>query len=398
MVLEKKNINGSEQNHKRNTRQVLFWTVFILGATLFPFDPVLDQVFLGNRASFDLSFINSPKDFIINIFLFIPWSFSVATILPEGRFYNHRTFIVLALGLVLSGMVEYLQFWLPSRYPGLVDILANLLGVLAGVWLEASLGVRLLSWLSSLRDRITQLLTIPVLVGLIFFHVALVYGLFWFADFQSSFSNWSPSYPMNLGNERTGDRPWKGNLGLVRVWGKVLPPKEIDRIQKGEALTADFENDILWSFDPSLPIGTDNRMFQNSDMVWNNIPPTRLKLETVNLSERHWLTSSGSFVQQTNALQQAGKFTLSVLVQTSDTSQTGPGRIISLSKDPYYRNFTLGQDGPDLVFRLRTPFTGFNGTKPALKVPGVFSEMQKRHIVVTYDGAVIKVYPNSGEV
>jgi len=35
--------------------------------------------------------------------------------------------------------------------------------------------------------------------------------------------------------------------------------------------------------------------------------------------------------------------TLSTTVATADTAQTGPGRIVSLSSDPYYRNFTLGQ-------------------------------------------------------
>ncbi|MCK9997360.1 MAG: hypothetical protein KAH56_13885 [Candidatus Krumholzibacteria bacterium] len=106
---------------------------------------------------------------------------------------------------------------------------------------------------------------------------------------------------------------------------------------------------------------------------------------------------AGPFDQQTEKLLQAGKFTLSVVVQTGDTSQTGPGRIISLSVDPLHRNFTLGQEGPDLVFRLRTPFTGLNGSDPALIVPGVFSEVQKRQIVVTYDGAVLTVYPGRGE-
>lgn len=353
-------------NHPKNApsrngdyRWAVFWTAVILVATLFPFDPVFSE----KRALFDFSSFGNPGDFLANFLLFIPWSFFVAGMLADGRFRSYRALIILVSGVILSVMVELVQLGLPSRDPALADILANLLGVVVGVWLEASRGERLRSWSSSLELRFSQVLTIRVLVGVLVFHTVLVWGLFRFAEHRSSFSNWDPGYPMNLWNESTGDRPWIGDLDDVRLWATVLPGEEVDRLLMGESATTDFETDLLWSLDPSPPRGLDSRPFD----------------------------------QQTEALLQAGKFTLSVVVQTGDTSQTGPGRIVSLSVDPFHRNFTLGQDGPDLVFRLRTPFTGLNGSDPALIVPGVFSAVHKRHIVVTYDGAVLTVYPGSGE-
>ena len=361
MVRDKQPNNGSTR--MGDTWCVVFWTTFILAATLFPYGPVLGPVPSENLARFDPSPLGHPGDFLANILLFIPWSFFAAGLLARNRFRRRRAFIVLVLGAFFSGMVEFLQLGLPSRNPAQADILANLLGVGAGIWLEASLGERLRSWLSSIGVRITQVLTIRVLVGLVVIHLVLVWGLFRFADHRSSFSNWDPGYHLNIGNEGTGDRPWIGDLDEALLWKSVLPGEEINRLLAGQAPTADGRNDLLWSLDPSRAMGS----------------------------------FSVPFARQTEALRQAGRFTLSVAVQTGNTSQTGPGRIVSLSVDPLHRNFTLGQEGPDLVFRLRTPFTGLNGSDPALIVPGVFSEVQWRHIVVTYDGAVLNVYPGTGE-
>jgi hypothetical protein len=55
------------------------------------------------------------------------------------------------------------------------------------------------------------------------------------------------------------------------------------------------------------------------------------------------------------------------------------------------RNFTLGQQGSDLVVRLRTPETGVNGYPLEVAVPGVFSDDQPREILVSYDGANLLV-------
>ncbi len=323
-------------------RGTVFWTLVILTTTLFPYDPVLGSRWSTGLAPFDFNPFGNPGDFLANILLFIPWSFFVAGMLAGGRFRNHRPLLVLVLAVVLSGMVEFVQLGLPSRNPSLADILANLLGAGVGVWLDVSRGERLRSWLKSLGLRVGLVLTVRVLLGLLVFHMVLVWGMFRFADYRSSFTNWDSSYPLNIGNERTGDRPWVGDLVNALLWESVLRGEKIDP---------------LWSL---------------------NSP-------------------AGPFDQRTEALKQSGKFTLSVVVQTGDTSQTGPGRIISLSIDPLHRNFTLGQEGPDLVFRLRPPFTGLNGSDPALIVPGVFSEVEKRHIVVTYDGTVLTVYPGRGD-
>jgi hypothetical protein len=85
-------------------------------------------------------------------------------------------------------------------------------------------------------------------------------------------------------------------------------------------------------------------------------------------------------------------FTIEVWLTSAGLKQTGPARIVSYSRDPFYRNFTLGQENSDLVFRLRTTKTDLNGASPEIKVPGVFVPEQRQHIVVSYDFSQCRVY------
>ena len=41
------------------------------------------------------------------------------------------------------------------------------------------------------------------------------------------FSNWDPSYHLVLGNEVTGDRPWRGKIFFVAIYNRVLGKEEI---------------------------------------------------------------------------------------------------------------------------------------------------------------------------
>ena len=60
-------------------------------------------------------------------------------------------------------------------------------------------------------------------------------------------------------------------------------------------------------------------------------------------------------------------------LRTSDGEQYGPARILTLSKDPYLSNLTVGQDGSDLVVRLRRTGSTLGGTPP-FTVSGVFDD------------------------
>src|SRR5690606_32503949 len=66
---------------------------------------------------------------------------------------------------------------------------------------------------------------------------------------------------------------------------------------------------------------------------------------------------------------------LSLTVRPHSATQAGPARILTISRDTHMRNLTLGQEGDDLVLRLRTEDTDLNGLiagEPFARVEDVF--------------------------
>ncbi len=66
--------------------------------------------------------------------------------------------------------------------------------------------------------------------------------------------------------------------------------------------------------------------------------------------------------------------------------QTGPARILTVSRSTSLRNLTLGQEGADLIIRLREPGRDLNG-EPAYTVPGVLGDGEFHRILVSIAGS-----------
>ena len=58
----------------------------------------------------------------------------------------------------------------------------------------------------------------------------------------------------------------------------------------------------------------------------------------------------------------SNELTVEAWIVSDSDSQSGPARIVTLSLNPFDRNFTLGQDGNRYEVRLRTTSNGNNGT------------------------------------
>jgi hypothetical protein len=86
-----------------------------------------------------------------------------------------------------------------------------------------------------------------------------------------------------------------------------------------------------------------------------------------------------------------------VWMTPANIEQKGAARIVSLSRGPMARNFTLAQNDADIEFRLRTPVSGRNGTTVNLKTRNGFLTPQPFHLIATYKGGVEKLFVNGRE-
>ncbi len=113
------------------------------------------------------------------------------------------------------------------------------------------------------------------------------------------------------------------------------------------------------------------------------------------------LASEGPATKIINAAQASNELTIEAWIAPQNTSQDGPARIVTLSRNGWHRNVTLGQglweNWPSAVYdvRLRTTDTSSNGQPSLLTVPGsVVPELA--HIVYTRQASgLTTIYLNS---
>jgi hypothetical protein len=133
-----------------------------------------------------------------------------------------------------------------------------------------------------------------------------------------------------------------------------------------------------------------------------NEPP--LDLQVADEDAARWLSNGGLALdretvvasgvpaaQIIEACRQSNELTIEAWVKPNSVDQVGPARIVSLSKDPYHRNFSLAHEttqssgGDSRAFflsRLRTTAADLNGF-PELRTPPGIVETELTHVVYT---------------
>ena len=319
----------------------------IIGATAIPVDfryPSID--FVSWRPNF--------MDVLNNLLLYMP----LGVALQRKRL----PFAIITIA-ILSCLVEIVQLIYPNRHPSLIDMTANILGGIAG-WCLANISLSLKISLPQ-PAIVRAFLLISSATGiLILFVVISQPGL------DTDFSNWNPSYRIAINNELTRDRPWSGTVYSLELFDQALSQTQLLTLSDVFSKSSHLKK-------PST----------GTKPIFALIPPRIIEQEYGTP-----ILEPDQEKQIFDALVKRGTMTLVAWVQTNSLEQFDSARIVTFSRDQYNRNFTLGQEGGRMVFRLRTPATGPNGFDPPLRTSEVLKIGKPLFVAATYDGKISKLY------
>jgi hypothetical protein len=287
-------------------------------------------------------------DLVANIALYVPIGIALR---------RRRLSRALAAGAALSAAVEVMQLFYLDRHPSLADVAANSLGVLAG-WTVSKLGAG--KWLAPIDP-------LPLNRRLVILAAALCAGGVYSVSRPgppSDFANWDRNCRLIVGDELTRDRPWRGSIETLAVFDRALARREVEFLSRGgDAPLEPLEPVFLAA--PLAPV----------DSIRGK--PLLAEKDGGNFHDR---------------LAVAGRMSVFVRCATDDESQSGPARIAGYSLSTLAHNFSLGQEGREIVFRLRTRTTVPGGFYPQTRTRPVLSKGRRTAIAATYDGRNVRVF------
>jgi hypothetical protein len=198
-----------------------------------------------------------------------------------------------------------------------------------------------------------------------------------------------------IGNEFTRNRPWSGMVAEVAIYDRAVEPQQIEEgvetsrergwREGGPILSLRFRDPAHGYLDG--PGGRDPLSLHPPADV-----PMHLGSDGLDTRGGLWVLPESAARHVRERLMESGEFSLRTWIRVDDLSAQGPARILSISVDPFNRNFTLGQVERDLVLRIRTPSNGLNGRK--VEVRTVDSPLGRNLVEVwgVFDGQVASIF------
>jgi glycopeptide antibiotics resistance protein len=376
---------------------VFYSTLVVLVATLYPFNFVFPNNF-SIEDIFSSFSVNTTSfiDQVNNILLFIPVGFSCTNCVEKtGLKKIHGFFLILLVSAGLSSTVEFLQIFLPSRAPTPEDILNNTLGGFVGflcfnLWKSQNLNN---TFKRIENSQASQSLSRLLLFFLGYILLSLIISFSWLNT--TSLSTWNPNYPLLLGNERIGDRSWEGYISTFSIADKAISANDVETVLANQSSIKNTLGDsLIASYELTGQCCYADKTGKLSEFIWRGQgqPSDTQTGKGVFLNNDHWLETKTSVPLLNKRISETSELTISTTVASANPVQTGPARIISLSKNYLRRNLTIGQQGTDLDLRIRTSITGENAADLQMRIPNVFTDTKPHHIIITYAKANLKVY------
>ena len=292
-------------------------------------------------------------------------------------------------------MVELLQFYIPERDSGWGDVISNAAGSVAGFFLFELCGGVVLSKASRWERTFKNWLSPRRATLLLLAYFAVCFYISIPLQHETRLSNWDPQCILSIGNDASGEDPWRGQVFFLQVWNRALPEQEIRRIA-GEKSADDATRSLLASYDfTNPPPYQDKRNFLPA-LGWTPKQPQFTNARSSDLDAKSWLRTKLPVENLTEAIKKSDQFTVRIVCEPAAT-QGVMGHIVSLSHSTGNVNFHLRQDGQFLVLWFRNSLTE-KRSDLAWYVPDVFEAGKARDIVASYDGSDAFIYLDGNRV
>jgi glycopeptide antibiotics resistance protein len=382
-----------------SNRIVILSLIGIIYLTIFPFRFEFDATLIFHRYPFLLqTSVKKPHfaDFFLNVLLFVPYGFGLsAQVRKRGGSRWSSFLLALAGGAGTSYLVELMQFYIPARDSGWGDIISNTMGSVTGFFFFALCGRAILEeaskWEAAFEAWLTPFRTALLLVA---------YFIAWFGisarlQGETRLSNWDPQCILSVGNDASGQNPWKGQIFRLQIWNRALPDEAIRRLAAQESLDEPSAG-LLGSYDfTTSPPYHDKRNFL-PPLDWTPEQPQFKSGQAPEWGPRSWLSTNIPVENLTQEIKKSNQFTVHIVSEPA-AGEDGNGRLISFSQSAGNVNFLLRQEGQFLVLRLRNPLSARRSLL-AWYVPSAFAYRKVRDIVASYDGSDAFIYLDGNRV
>ncbi|MEA5577614.1 VanZ family protein, partial [Anabaena sp. UHCC 0451] len=303
---------------------VLATILVIAIATLYPFNFSFPHSF--SVADFFDSFNNASsfQDQVNNVLLFMPLGFACANLLQKFKFrLILQIIIVLLLSFGLTLTVETLQIFLPSRSSTPADIFNNTVGGCLGslsfyFWNYQSL-TNTISPVKKNNSRLSNQKIIGFILGYISF--ILLISLLWIST--TNLSNWDLNYPLILGNESTGNRPWQGYISKVYITDKAISSYEARKGFNDPNYFNNLGDSLLANYQLNGKCCYQDQTGNLPELLWQRKPKNIAESQGVFLNSSQWLKTAESVKNLSQRISQKSEFTLSATLATDNIQQNG---------------------------------------------------------------------------
>lgn len=384
-------------------------TLFIVFAALFPFDFYFPNHGVWQQIAREFDSAPEPPlldDRIQNLVLFMPFGFGLAATIRARR-KTARTVAritgALVGGAILSLTIEVLQVFLGFRDPTWSDVIMNMLGSVAGAAIVAFGGEQLLDAIAPPLASLKPYTTFTNVTLVLIAYTLLQFAAPFLARGRGSLEDWDNGFPLLIGNEATGERPWHGTVWQVDLAARSASAEEVARIFESGTAREVLADALVGSYTTEGPGPYADRAGLLKPLTWTPQPADPpaagppAATEPAHVSPDRWLRTPAAIAPAIHRIRNSAQFTLVATIAPDHPDQRGPARIVSISGSTLVRNVSLMHAEHDLAIRLRTPLLGRDGLAPEALVDDVFESSGKKEIVLTYADPLLVVYVDRAE-